>query len=234
MTQFFNKLFIYRFSAWRKWSWTNTKRNKAVDLKETKTNSNICIRSWHISRSWFTILIRVVVQTKSYQSQLTTKVAAAGRIITKFCKPLASKLNDDDNDKKIKIFFELYIFCCYYTASKKGASKCRSKKSSCCSLKIWWHSEKKFIVMCVVLSWKSKIHPQKIINFPNLISPRKICCLMTPRKTTDKIRRIKKCAQKLRRKKLTLKFIQCITYYPLWRRKVSPKKKINWKDFSVL
>ena len=157
MTQFFNKLFIYRFSAWRKWSWTNTKRNKAVDLKETKTNSNICIRSWHISRSWFTILIRVVVQTKSYQSQLTTKVAAAGRIITKFCKPLASKLNDDDNDKKIKIFFELYIFCCYYTASKKGASKCRSKKSSCCSLKIWWHSEKKIHrdVCSVVLKIKN-------------------------------------------------------------------------------
>lgn len=106
-------------SAWRKWSWKNTKRQTIVDLKETKKNSNICIRSWHISRSWFTILIRVAVQTKSYQSQLTTKVPAAGRIITKFCKPLASKLDDDDNDKKIKIFFELYIFCCYYTASTK-------------------------------------------------------------------------------------------------------------------
>merc|ERR1712062_509315 len=130
----------------------NTKRNKAVDLKETKTNSNICIRSWHISRSWFTILIRVVVQTKSYQSQLTTKVAAAGRIITKFCKPLASKLNDDDNDKKIKIFFELYIFCCYYTASKKGASKCRSKNHLVVPKKSDGILKKKFIVMCVVLS----------------------------------------------------------------------------------
>ena len=84
-----NKIFIYRFSAWRKWSWKNTKRQTIVDLKETKKNSNICIRSWHISRSWFTILIRVV--PKSYQ--LTTKGSS-------IFWPLAS----------LKIFFELYIF----------------------------------------------------------------------------------------------------------------------------
>ena len=178
-------MFIHRFSAWRKWSWKNTKRQTIVDLKETKKNSNICIRSWHISRSWFTILIRVAVQTKSYQSQLTTKVPAAGRIITKFCKPLARKLDDDDNDKKIKIFFELYIFCCYYIASTKKNKALPNVEKKIILLFLKKSDgilKKKFIVMCVVLSWK-KNHPQKIINFPNLISPRKICCLMTPRKS---------------------------------------------------
>ena len=229
-------MFIHRFSAWRKWSWKNTKRQTIVDLKETKKNSNICIRSWHISRSWFTILIRVAVQTKSYQSQLTTKVPAAGRIITKFCKPLASKLDDDDNDKKIKIFFELYIFCCYYTASTKKNKALPNVEKKIILLFLKKSDgilKKKFIVMCVVLSWK-KIIPQKLSIFL-IWFPQEKYAVWWHQEKADKIRRIKVCPSLEEEKKnLTLKFIQCITYYPLWRRKVSPKKKINWKDFSVL